>query len=75
MPAPGLGCIDHSVGRRLAKKIRALEELLDDRDLRRIAFDEESADEPIDYDISEQDIFDLIEELEVRTEYDENEAA
>jgi hypothetical protein len=53
MTAPGLGCIDHSVSRRLAKKIRALEELLDDRDLRRIAFDEESADEPIDYDISE----------------------
>jgi SNF2 family DNA or RNA helicase len=75
MTAPGLGCIDHSVSRRLATKIRALEQLLDDRDLHRIALDEEEADEPIDYDISEQDIFDLIEELEGRAEYDENEAA
>jgi hypothetical protein len=74
MTAPGLGCIDHSVSRRLAFKIRELERLLDDRDLHRIAFDEENADEPIDYDISEQDIFDLIEELEGRAEYDENEA-
>ena len=75
MTAPGLGCIDHSVSRRLAKKIRELERLLDDRDLHRIALDEESADEPIDYDISEQDIFDLIEELEGRASYDEDEAA
>ena len=72
MTAPGLGCIDHSVSRRLAKKIRDMERLLDDRDLHRIALDEESADEPIDYDISEQDIFDLIEELEGNAEYDEN---
>ena len=74
MTAPGLGCIDHSVSRRLAKKIRDMEKLLDDRDLHRIAFDEETADEPIDYDISEQDIFDLIEELEGRAPYDENDA-
>ena len=72
MAAPGLGCIDHSVSRRLAKKIRELQKLLDDKDLHRIAFDEENADEPIDYDISEQDIFDLIEELEGRAPYDEN---
>lgn len=72
MTAPGLGCIDHSVSRRLAKKIRELQKLLDDRDLHQIALDEESADEPIDYDISEQDIFDLIEELEGRAQYDED---
>lgn len=72
MAAPGLGCIDHSVSRRLATKIRELQKLLDDKDLHRIALDEEAADEPIDYDISEQDIFDLIEELEGRAEYDEN---
>jgi len=71
MTAPGLGCIDHSVSRRLAKKIREMQKLLDDRDLHLIAFDEENADEPIDYDISEQDIFDLIEELEGRAPYDE----
>ncbi len=75
MTAPGLGCIDHSVSRRLAKKIRELERLLDDRDLHRIALDEENADEPIDYDISEQDILDLIEELEGRAFYNEDEAA
>jgi SNF2 family DNA or RNA helicase len=75
MTAPGLGCIDHSVSRRLAKKIRELQKLLDDKDLHRIAFDEENADEPIDYDISEQDIFDLIEELEGRAPYDENNEA
>ncbi len=75
MTAPGLGCIDHSVSRRLAKKIRELQKLLDDRDLHQIALDEESADEPIDYDISEQDIFDLIEELEGRAPYDETNEA
>ena len=72
MTAPGLGCIDHSVSRRLAKKIRELQKLLDDRDLHQVALDEETAEEPIDYDISEEDIFDLIEELEGRAEYDEN---
>jgi len=72
MTAPGLGCIDHSVSRRLAKKIRELQKLLDDRDLHQVALDEENADEPIDYNISEQDIFDLIEELEGCAKYDEN---
>ena len=63
---PGLGSIDYSVSRRLATKIRGLQQLLDDPDLHEIALDEESADDPIDYDIDLQDLVDLVEELEGR---------
>ncbi|MCP1121272.1 SNF2-related protein [Robbsia andropogonis] len=69
----GLGCIDHSVSRRLATKVRAMQQLLDDRDLHQIALDEENAEEPIDYDVDLQDIVDLIEELEGRAQFNENE--
>jgi SNF2 family DNA or RNA helicase len=37
MAPKGLGCIDHSVSRRLAQKLRALQALLDDPDLHQIA--------------------------------------
>lgn len=70
----GLGCIDHSVSRRLGQKIRALQVLLDDRDLHKIAFDEENADEPLEYDVEFQDLVDLVEELEGRLPFDEHEA-
>ncbi|MCO6388250.1 DEAD/DEAH box helicase [Aliihoeflea sp. 40Bstr573] len=69
----GLGCVDHSVSRRLRTKLRALQQLLDDEDLHRIALDEENADEPIDYDINPDDLVDLIEELEGRAVYSEEE--
>lgn len=69
----GLGCIDHSVSRRLALKVRAMQQLLDDRDLHQIALDEENAEEPIEYDIDIQDIVDLVEELEGRVEFNETE--
>lgn len=69
----GLGCIDHSVSRRLATKVRAMQQLLDDRDLHQIALDEENAEEPIDYDVDMQDIVDLVEELEGRAHFDEDE--
>lgn len=69
----GLGCIDHSVSRRLATKVRAMQHLLDDRDLHQIAVDEENAEEPIEYDVDLQDIVDLVEELEGRAHFDENE--
>ena len=75
MAPKGLGCIDHSVSRRLATKLRALQQLLDDEDLHRIALDEENAEEPIDYDIDPDDLIDLIEELEGRAIYDEDEGA
>lgn len=69
----GLGCIDHSVSRRLATKVRAMQQLLDDRDLHQIALDEENADEPIEYDVDLQDMVDLVEELEGRAHFDEHE--
>jgi hypothetical protein len=74
MAPKGLGCVDHSVSRRLALKLRALQQLLDDEDLHRIALDEENAEEPIDYDIEPADLMDLIEELEGRAQFNEDEA-
>ncbi len=61
-----LGSIDYSVSRRLLMKIRGLQELLDDPDLKKLAFDEENADDPIDYSVELQDLVDLVEELEGR---------
>lgn len=70
----GMGSVDHSVSRRLATKIRAMQQLLDDPDLHQIALDEENADEPIDYDIRPEDLDDLLEELEGRCSFVEEEA-
>jgi hypothetical protein len=61
---PVIGSIDMSVSRRLVEKIRNMQLLLNDPDLHEIAFDEEEAADPIDYDIELQDIIDLIAELE-----------
>ena len=61
---PVIGSIDMSVSRRLVEKIRNMQKLLDDPDLHELAFDEEQADDAIDYDIQMQDIMDLIAELE-----------
>jgi SNF2 family DNA or RNA helicase len=66
----GLGSIDYSVSRRLAQKLRALQQLLDDPDLHEIALDEENADDPIDFDVRLEDLMDLIEELEGRKSLD-----
>ena len=65
---PMVGSIDLSVSRRLSIKIRNLQALLNDPDLHEIALDEENADDPIDYDVDLQDLVDLVEELEGRTE-------
>lgn len=62
----GLGCIDHSVSHRLRQKLRALQILLDDPDLHQIAYDEENSEDPIAWDISPDDVRDLIEVLEGR---------
>ena len=59
-----IGSIDMSVGRRLSEKIRNMQALLDDPDLHEIAFDEEEAGDPLDYDIELIDIIDLISELQ-----------
>lgn len=63
---PEIGSIDLSVSRRLTEKIHNMQKLLDDPDLRKIALDEEEADDPIDYDITPDDLIDLIQELEGR---------
>ncbi len=47
----GIGSIDRSVNRRLAVKLRNLQQLLDDPDLHEIALDEENAVDPTDYGI------------------------
>lgn len=70
---PGLGSIDYSVNRRLARKIRSLQELLDDQDLHEIALDEENAEDPIDFDVDLQDLIDLVAELEGRSSEEEEE--
>lgn len=70
-----LGSIDMSVSRRLTKKIRNLQQLLDDSDLHEIAFDEENADDPIDFEIGLKDLIDLVSELEgLAVEDDESES-
>jgi SNF2 family DNA or RNA helicase len=61
---PFIGSIDLSVRRRLAAKIRALQQLLNDADLHEIAFDEENADDPTSYDVDLQDLIDLVQEME-----------
>ena len=70
----GLGCIDHSVSHRLRQKLRALQVLLDDPDIHEIAFDEENSDDPIDWDISPEDVRDLIEVMEGRANYSDEES-
>ncbi len=74
MAPKGLGCVDHSVSRRLARKVRALQQVLDDEDLHQIALDEENAEDPIDYDFEPEDLVDLIEELEGRAVFNEEDA-
>jgi hypothetical protein len=59
-----IGSIDLSVSRRLAQKIRGLEQTLGDPDLHLLAYDEENADDPVDYSVELQDLVDLIAELE-----------
>ena len=58
-----IGAIDYSVRRRMIQKLRTMSEALDDFDLRRLALDEEEGDAPLDYDITLEDLSDIIEEL------------
>lgn len=75
LSAPELGSIDHSVSRRLANKLRGLQQLLDDQDLHQVALDEENAVEPVNPDITAEDLDDLIAEIEGRVPWDESQAA
>lgn len=58
-----VGSIDHSVSRRLLTKMRAMESILDDEDIRQLALDEEEAAPPVDRDITLDDLADLLEQL------------
>jgi hypothetical protein len=60
----GIGSVDMSVSRRLAKKMRALEELLNDPDLHQLALEEEESGDGVDYGIDSEDIDDLVREIE-----------
>lgn len=75
MAPRGVGCIDHSVSRRLALKLRALQALLDDPDIHEVALDEENNDDPVDLDIDIQDVIDLIEQLEGKDVFRDSEEA
>lgn len=68
-PPTGIGSIDYSVSRRLATKIRALQQLLNDRDLHLVALDEENSPEAVDYNLDFDDVVDLIEELEGNAQF------
>jgi SNF2 family DNA or RNA helicase len=63
----GVGSIDVSVARRLARKIRGMEQLLGDPDLNALALDEEEMEGAIEDSISTEDIDDLIRVLEEGT--------
>jgi SNF2 family DNA or RNA helicase len=62
-----IGSIDHSVSRRLLTKMRAMERILDDEDIRQLALDEEEAAPPVDRDITLDDLADLLEQLTAQT--------
>lgn len=61
---PNVGSVDRAVGRRLLAKIRALDDLLNDPDLRQLALDEEAGGDGVDYGIDPADIDELIREIE-----------
>ena len=60
----GLASIDHAVSRRLRQKVRDMNAILDDVDLRQIVLDEEAADLPADVDIQLDDLVELFEQLQ-----------
>ncbi len=58
-----VGSIDHSVARRLLTKLRAMDDVLNDVDIRQLALDEENAEPPIDRDMELEDLQDLLDQL------------
>lgn len=62
--APGvIGSIDFSVRRRLIDKLRVMSKALNDADLKKLALDEEEGEQPLDFDITLDDLRDVIDEL------------
>lgn len=61
---PDVGSIDLSVARRLGQKIRAMEQMLGDKDLHELALDEETVGSDLEESIDPRDILDLLAEIE-----------
>ncbi len=59
----GMGSIDYSVRRRLVEKLRVMSTVLNDADLHALMLEEDEAEAPVDWDISVDDILDVIREL------------
>ncbi len=59
-----IGSIDYSVSKRLAAKMRTMEDILDDPDIRTLALDEEEAEAPEQSDVQLEDLLDLLEQLQ-----------
>jgi hypothetical protein len=59
----GMGSIDYSVRRRLVEKLRVMSTVLNDPDLHELMLEEDEAEPPVDWDVSVDDILDVIREL------------
>lgn len=70
-----VGSIDHSVSRRLAAKMRQMEDILEDADIRQMRLDEEEAEPPVDRDMTLEDFADLLQQLLTGTIPAEEDAA
>lgn len=71
----GLASIDHAVSLSLARKIRTLEQILDDEDLKELALDEERANVPVDDELTLADVEELLASLMNDVLPDEDEMA
>lgn len=70
----GIRCIDSAVSRRLFNKVRALQIVLNDRDLQEIAMAEDDARVSDDWEMTREDLIDLISELQGKTSFSALEA-
>lgn len=70
----GIRCIDSAVSRRLFDKVRDLQLILNDHDLREIAMAEDDARVADDWEMSREDVIDLISELQGKTSFSSLEA-
>ncbi len=64
----GMGSIDYSVRRRLVDKLRVMSTVLNDEDLRQLMLEEDEAEPPLDWDVTNEDILDVIRELKGEAE-------
>lgn len=69
----GIRCIDSAVSRRLFDKVRDLQAVLNDQDLQEIAMAEDDARVADDWEITREDVIDLISELQGKTSFSKQE--